>query len=271
MVNLLKEKTQRISRLEYFFSKKVGKAIAAYNMIEDNDKVLVGISGGKDSMSLLKVLRYKQKRFPIHFDITACYVDMGLDGYRRRALEAYLKENGYNYTLEGSRLWQSKIEENRRRHSHPAGKGGVACFWCAFNRRKKLFQTAERLGCNKIALGHHKDDIAETFLLNLFFHGEISTMLPSQPFFKGKFHIIRPLALCEERFIIRYAKASDFPEIKSRCPNSGTSKRMLMKNILNMVSEFNKDVKTNIFRSMERINHEYLPRPFYTDKNKIEA
>jgi tRNA 2-thiocytidine biosynthesis protein TtcA len=94
--------------------------------------------------------------------------------------------------------------------------------------------------------------------LNLFFHGEISTMLPSQTLFNGKFHLIRPLALCEEKFIIQYASASDFPRLDNRCPNSDNTKRMLMKNILNMLSEFNRDIKTNIFRSMKRIKPDYI-------------
>lgn len=240
-------KTPRISKLEYFFSKKVGEALSSYNMIEDGDRILVGVSGGKDSMSLLKALRYKQKRLPVHYDIIACYVDMGLDDERRAAVESYLKDNLYDYTIEESKAWESRSK-----------KGGARCFWCAFNRRKRLFETAGRLGCNKIALGHHKDDIAETFLLNLFFHGEISTMLPVQPLFNGKFYIIRPLALCEEKFTAGYAKASGFPEFDSRCPNSDATKRMLMKNILRTLSEFNRDVKTNIFRSMKRIKSDYI-------------
>jgi tRNA 2-thiocytidine biosynthesis protein TtcA len=248
--DIAKEKKPRISKLEFFFSKKVGEAIAKYHMIDDNDKILVGVSGGKDSMSLLKTLRYKQKSIPVKFDIIACYVDMGFDSNQKIILEDYFKRENYNYTIEETKVWNTKAQKD----------GNINCFWCAFSRRKKLFETADRLGCNKIALGHHKDDIAETFLLNLFFHGEISTMLPKQVLFNGKFHIIRPLALCEEKFIIDFAKASNFPQVSFKCRNSATSKRMLMKNLLRNLSGVNKDTKTNIFRSMERIRYDYLIR-----------
>jgi tRNA 2-thiocytidine biosynthesis protein TtcA len=247
---LVKSRTPRINKIEYFFSKKVGEALYAYRMIEENDKIIVAVSGGKDSLSLLKVLCYKQGRLPVKYDIVACYVDMGLDNEAPKVLERYFSEYGYNYTIESARIWESKKEKDDR----------INCFWCSFNRRKTLFETAERLGCNKIALGHHKDDIAETFLLNLFFHGEISTMLPNQPIFKGKLRIIRPLCLCEESAISRYAEASGFPQLHTKCPNSATTKRMLMKNILRLVSEHNKDAKTNIFRSMKKINYDYLIR-----------
>ncbi|NQT89671.1 MAG: tRNA 2-thiocytidine(32) synthetase TtcA [Candidatus Omnitrophica bacterium] len=267
MIATATKKAPRPTKLEYFFSKKVGKAIAIYDMIQDNDKILVGISGGKDSLSLLKTLKYKQKRLPINFDIVACYVDLGLDDERCRVLDDYLKASACDYTIEKSRMWESKKSKNEKMSPALSGngnaeerKGGVSCFWCAFNRRKRLFQTAERLGCNKVALGHHKDDIAETFLLNLFFHGEISTMLPKQSLFDGRLHIIRPLALCDERYVVSYAKAADFPIFKDKCPNSATSKRVLMKNILRQASKANKDVKTNIFRSMKRIKSDYLIR-----------
>ena len=241
-------KPSRLSKLEFFFSKKVGEAMAKYNLVQDKDRILVAVSGGKDSISLLHVLEYKRKRLPIDYKITACYIDMDGDSRRRSMVEAYLKENNYEYVIEKSEQWQSRRKKD----------GSLNCFWCAFNRRKKLFETADRLGYNKIALGHHKDDIAETFLLNLFFHGEISTMLPKQSFFDGKFHVIRPLALCEEKFVIDYAKAFNFTAIKSHCPNFDNTKRATMKNVLRLVSEFNDDAKTNILRSMKRINSEYI-------------
>ena len=252
-----------MSKLENFFSKKVGEAIFAYNMIDDADNVLVGVSGGKDSMSLLKILRYKQTRLPVKYGLKACYVDMGMDDARRRTVESYLKDNGYDYVVEQAGEWQSRRKRN----------GSLNCYWCAFHRRKKLFETADRLGCKKIALGHHKDDIVETLLLNVFFHGEISAMLPNQEFFKGAIHIIRPLSLCDEKFVTNYAKHSNFPQIPDNCPNSGNTKRALMKELLSMAEKHNKDVKTNIFRSMQNINLEYLPKGEsygYRKKKKVK-
>lgn len=239
-------KSPRVSKQEYFFAKKVGEAVACYDLIKDGDRILIGISGGKDSMSLLKVLRYMQRRFKGHFDIMVCYVDMGMDDVRRVGIEGYFKANGCEYIIEEAKIWQA------------ADTTKINCFWCSFNRRKKLFETAARLGYNKIALGHHKDDIAETFLLNVFFHGEISTMMPRQPLFEGKMEIIRPLALCEEKFIIDYAKRAGFPQFEDACPNSAISKRKMMKDILRSLAKENPDVKTNIFRCMQRIKKEYI-------------
>jgi len=115
--SLHKKTSRRVSKLEYFFSKKVGEAIGAYKMIEDNDKILVAVSGGKDSMSLLKVLRYKQSIFPINFDIIACYVDMGLDDERRAALEKYFVSNNYSYTIEETKIWDSRKKKDGGRQT----------------------------------------------------------------------------------------------------------------------------------------------------------
>jgi tRNA 2-thiocytidine biosynthesis protein TtcA len=229
-------------------------------MIDDGNKILVAVSGGKDSMSLLKVLRYKQTRIPIRFNIVACYVDMGLDDDRRLLMEDYFKNEGFDYTIEEAGDWQrSRKEEKTGIYDKVSDEVIMNCFWCSFSRRRILFETANRLGCDKIALGHHKDDIAETFLLNVFFHGEISTMMPKQSLFNGKLHIIRPLALCEERFITRYAKESYFPQFHTKCPRSDTSKRKLMKDVLFGLSKSNPDIKTNIFRCMNRIKFDYIP------------
>lgn len=240
---------KRVSKLEYFFGKKVGKAIAEYNMIENNDRILVGVSGGKDSMSLLNVLRQKKRSLSISFDIIACYVDVGLNDNHTRLIESYLKENGYNYIIEQARVWDTVKGTDEK----------IECFWCAFNRRRKLFETADRLGCQKIAFGHHKDDIAETFLLNLFYHGEISTMVPNQSFFNNKFRIIRPLALCEEKYVAQYSKFIGFANLENTCPYSKNSKRAFIKSLLNEVAKNAPAVKKNIFRSLKNIKYDYLP------------
>ena len=132
------------------------------------------------------------------------------------------------------------------------------CFWCSWNRRKALFNLAHEIGCTKIAFAHHLDDIVETMLLNLFFQGEIGTMKPYQEMFDGELAIIRPLAYVEEKEILRLATKLDLPVIFSECPYSQTSKRKLLKGILEELKKHNKNVKKNIFRSLQRVREEYL-------------
>jgi tRNA 2-thiocytidine biosynthesis protein TtcA len=132
-----------------------------------------------------------------------------------------------------------------------------ACFICSWERRKRLFQLANRLKCNKVALGHHKDDIIETLLLNIFYSGEISTMLPLQSLFKGKITIIRPLSLLEEKKIQRFAREIGLPYGPSGCPSSGKTKRKEVKEIIEALSRKNHRVKGNIFRSLSNIKLDY--------------
>jgi tRNA 2-thiocytidine biosynthesis protein TtcA len=125
-------------------------------------------------------------------------------------------------------------------------------------RRKRLFEIADEFDCNKIALGHNKDDIIETLFLNIFYSGEISTMVPFQPFFKGRFTVIRPLALADEKLIVSFARNQKFPEFVNPCPTAGNSKRQQIKTLLNQLYRSNKKIKGNIFRAMSHVNLEYL-------------
>src|SRR5208337_1313127 len=132
------------------------------------------------------------------------------------------------------------------------------CFWCSWNRRKVLFNLMREMGCSKLALGHHMDDIVETMLLNLFFNGEVGTMKPYQEMFGGEFAIIRPLAYVQEKELARLAARLDLPVIKSQCENASRSKRRLVKGIIAEMERHNKNVKKNIFRSLQRVREEYL-------------
>ncbi len=133
------------------------------------------------------------------------------------------------------------------------------CFWCSWNRRKALFDLAGGIGANKIAFAHHMDDIIETMLLNLFFQGEIGTMLPYQEMFDGELAIIRPLAYVEEKELARLATILKLPVISSACPQGEISKRSLVKGIVADLKKHNRNVKKNIFRSLSKIREEYLP------------
>ncbi len=231
---------------EYFISKRVGKAIMDYQMLADGDKIAVAVSGGKDSLTLLKVLHDRRKFVPIKYDLLAVHIDLGYPCQHPKMLAAYFKELGVDYHVEKVDILQGKTRKD------------ISCFWCSWNRRKAIFTVANRFGCTKVAFGHHKDDIVETILLNLFFQGEISAMAPKQELFGGKVVIIRPLAYVEEDMIVRFAKSAGFPHQKCVCPNSITSKRT---KITDMLSDFEKicpEIKTNIFRSVKRIKKDYL-------------
>ena len=236
----------RLHGAEYYISKSVGKAIMDYNMITAGDKILVAVSGGKDSLTLLRVLNDRRKFVPIKYDLLAVHVDMGYPCQHPKTLAEYFKSMDIDYHIEKIDILKGKSRKE------------ISCFWCSWNRRKALFETAVRLGCTKVALGHHMDDIIETVLLNLFFRGEISAMCPKQELFKGKITIIRPLAYVEEDLIRKFAKDLDFPHHKCACPNSLTSKRTKVEQIIKDLGKISPDIKKNIFRSVKRVKHDYL-------------
>lgn len=230
----------------YFLSKKVGKAIMDYKMLDDKDRILVAVSGGKDSLTLLKILKERQSFVPIEYDLIACHIDMGYECAHPKILERYFKDNGCKY-----RIKKIDILKNTKRKD-------INCFWCSWNRRRALFEMADKLGCTKIALGHHKDDIIQTFLLNLFFQGEISAMSPRQELFKGKVVIIRPLAYLEEKECRRFARDNNFPTLHCSCPQAGKTQRANAAKLIRKIEEMSPDFKTNVFRSLKRIKKEYL-------------
>jgi tRNA 2-thiocytidine biosynthesis protein TtcA len=183
---------------------------------------------------------------PIKYELLAIHVDMGYPCHHPKILSEYFQQMGINYHIEKIDILKGKTRKD------------ISCFWCSWNRRKALFSAADRFGCTKVALGHHRDDIVETILLNLFFQGEISAMAPKQELFDGKIVIIRPLAYVEEDLIRRFARTLDFPHHKCACPNSITSKRTKIENIIKDLEKICPDVKTNIFKSVKRIKEDYL-------------
>lgn len=241
-----KERSNRLQGKAFYISKKVGRAITDYHMLDQGDKIAVAVSGGKDSLTLLKILRERQSFVPIKYSIVAVYVDLGFEKSFAKKIERYFKQNSYRYHIK-------RVPILKR--SNPSK---INCFWCSWNRRKVLFETANKLGCSKVALGHHKDDIVETILLNLFFQGEISAMCPKQKLFKGKITLIRPLAYVEEREIIGFAKGENFPNSEYRCPNADTNKRRRISNFIKDLEKICPEVKTNISKSVKRIKKDYL-------------
>ncbi|MCX5808577.1 MAG: tRNA 2-thiocytidine(32) synthetase TtcA [Proteobacteria bacterium] len=232
-------------KLTYFTSKKVGKAIWDYQMLKEGDRVLMAVSGGKDSLCLLRIMKERIKFVPFDYEVIACYVDMGFGWVNKDTLIEHFKKESIPYIIaQPPESWNN--EE------------GFNCFWCSWNRRKALFNLARERGFTKIVFAHHMDDIIETMLLNLFFNGEIATMTPYQEMFGGELAIIRPLAYVEEKEITRLASMLALPVVSSACPNGSTSKRTLVKGVIQELEKHNKNVKKNIFRSLKRVRLENL-------------
>jgi tRNA 2-thiocytidine biosynthesis protein TtcA len=230
----------------------VGRAIHDYGMIEDGDRIAVGFSGGKDSLALLWSLHERLARIPITYSCVAVYVDPGFDPSPAPLIQQYCDRMGYSlrivYTDYGIRGHSAENREN-------------PCFLCARLRRKRLFELCRELGCNKLALGHNKEDVIETLFLNMCFAGEISTMVPYQPFFGGKLVVIRPLAYVEENVIKRFTQDHDVPTFSNPCPTAATSKRREIKDLLEGLYRINPKIKGNIFRAMGRVKRDYLLKP----------
>jgi len=200
------------------------KAVLDYGMIEEGDRILIGVSGGADSLALLDLLDSPMLFIP-KFSFIAVNIDMGFDQTYKtyEILEGYFQGNNYTYIME-------KTDIGNLAHSDINKKN--PCFLCSRLRRKRIFEIADAEGCNKIAFAHHRDDIIETLLINMFYGREISTMMPNQSIFGGKLHIIRPLVYLQEELIKKYSKERQFPILKNECPTSNTSKRIYIKKLL---------------------------------------
>lgn len=226
-----------------------GKAIHTKDMIRDGDHVMVAVSGGKDSLALLWLLKERIKRVPIDYRITAVHVDPGFGANSAEQMTSFFLAHDFEFRV---------IESDIGPKAHGPQNRENPCFLCSRLRRKLLFQTAEEVGCNRMAFGHHKDDLIETFFLNVFYGASISTMVPVQGFFGGKLTVIRPFYLVDEDLIRRYAQLMDWPEISLDCPTAGSSKREEIKNMLKHFYRSNRKIKGNIFHALQNVNAEYL-------------
>jgi tRNA 2-thiocytidine biosynthesis protein TtcA len=227
----------------------VGKAIHRYGMIKDGDRIAVGLSGGKDSLTLLWTLAERRKRVPVHYDLFPIYVDPGFGGGFEEALADTCRQFGFGLTVD--RTDHGIVAHSSANRENP-------CFLCARLRRKRLFEIADELGCTKLALGHNKDDIIETLFLNICYAGEISTMVPRQDFFNGRFTVIRPLAMVDEKSIQRFARTQQLPRFTNPCPSAEGTKRSEIKTMLAGLYRTNRKIKGNIYRAMSHVKMEYL-------------
>ena len=227
----------------------VGRALHHYEMIADKDRILVGVSGGKDSLSLLWTLNERLARIPVEYTLYPVYVDPGFKGGFADDLHRWCADLGYDLRVEKTDFGV---------YAHSAENRENPCFLCSRRRRRLMFEIARDQGCNKIALGHHKDDIIETLFINMCHTVTMGTMMPAQLMFGGLFTIIRPFAFVDESRIEHFAGELELPLFANPCPSNDNSRRKEIKSFLTDLYSGNKKIKDNIFRSLSHVNMEYM-------------
>src|SRR5262249_30097013 len=240
------------SDLEARIARKVTKAIVEFNLIEDGDRVMVGLSGGKDSWALIQILDVLQKRAPIRFSIVAVNIDSGYEGYEHHKLTEKCAERGWELHVEHTTIGET-IEDVLDDSATP-------CSLCARLRRGALYRLADTLRPTKIALGHHADDFIETLLLNVFFQGSIKAMPARLVSDNGKHVVIRPLAYVLEAEARQYAKASNLPIIGCCCPACGdlSLQRQRMKKLIAQLEVEHPEIKSSILRALGNVQTRHL-------------
>lgn len=221
----------------------VRRAVDDYKMIEENDKIAIGLSGGKDSISLLLALNDLRKFYPKKFDICAITVSLGFDGSDFTPMEELCKKIDVDYHVIDTQI--GEIIFDARKESNP-------CSLCAKMRKGALNNKADELGCNKIALGHNRDDIIETFMMSLIFEARISTFQPVSFLEKKKLFSIRPLMYVPESDIKGYIRKNNLPIIKNPCPANGNTKRQEMKYLIKDLCRKYDNADTKIFNAISR-------------------
>jgi tRNA 2-thiocytidine biosynthesis protein TtcA len=235
--------------------RKTGEAIGDFGLIENGDRILVAVSGGKDSYTLLHVLEALRRRAPVRFELIAANLDPGFPGYRSDRIEGYLQQQGFNYHLETSDNYRI-IEEKRR-------PGTSYCAFCARLRRGHLYGLADRLQCNKLALGHHLDDAVETLLLNQFFSGRLAAMSAKLLADNGRHTVIRPLIYVEERDIRSLSEQWQFPLVDCSCSVAGTTdrNRQRMKQLLNQLEQEIPAIRRSLLAALKQVEPRHLLDP----------
>ncbi len=220
-----------------------------YGMLEDGDRVMVGVSGGVDSLTLARVLKMWQEKAPIRFELVGQIIDHGFwrqyeeMGGPEVTIGRQLEKFPIDYTI--NEAW--KVDDEDR-----------TCFQCARNRRSQLFDLAREKGFNKIAFGHHKDDLIETFFLNILYSGNISTMLPRQKLFDGNLSIIRPFVYIEKKEVIEIANLLKITPVANLCPLGDKTRREKVRKLLDYLYSEEPGGKKSIFAALANVRQEYM-------------
>ena len=238
----------------------VRRAVSDFNMIKSGDKIAVGLSGGKDSIALLSALAGLRRFYPEKFDIVAVRIDTGIgyDEQEEKNLADYCKQIGVEYHVEKTQIFQVVFEE--RKEKNP-------CSLCANMRRGALNSTAKNLGCNKVALGHHADDLIETFFLSMIYEGRLSTFQPLTYLSKADLTVIRPLIYVKEHEIVSFSK--DKPILKNPCPVDKFTQREEVKNTIKELSVKYPLLKDNVFNALvDDKRHNLIKKPLESSDKK---
>ena len=225
---------------------QAGRAIQEFALIEDGDRILVGVSGGKDSFTLLYLLQRLRERAPIHFDLIACNLDQGHPGFPARKLEDYLRSQGCEVRM----LREDTYSVVKRL----TPEGGTTCAVCSRLRRGILYNAAVEMGCSKIALGHHRDDLIESLLLSMLFAGKMRSMPPKLRSDDGRNTVIRPLCFASEADVAAFAASAGFPIIP--CDLCGSQEDLQRKRVKRLLSDLEREhpgVRASLFASMGNV------------------
>lgn len=251
------KRVKKIDKIESRVQKLVGKAIGDFAMIEPNDRILVAISGGKDSWALLRILNLLKAKAPISFSLVAVNLDQGYRGFRQDIIQEYVAAHNFEYFMEEINI--AEIIEQKSPDDLP-------CSLCARLRRGKLSGLAKKYQCNKIALGHHLDDFIETLLLNAFYIGRLASMAPKLlPREQGQgITVIRPLVLVPEKLIVEYAEQVGFPIVCCQCPlmcgqnTLSDPKRIFIKNLIGQLEKKIPHIRSSLLASLGNVKPSHL-------------
>ena len=235
-------------------SRQTAKTVTSYGLLADGDHVMVCLSGGKDSYTLYELLRELRRRAPITFELTAVHLDQVQPGYDGAPLEAWLKANAPAHEIVREDTYSTVVD------LVPSGKS--YCSACSRLRRGILYRTAARLGCNKIALGHHRDDALETLLMNLFYAGKLQAMPAIYRTDDQQFEVIRPMIECAEKDIIEHATAAAYPILPCNlCGSQSGLRRDAMTQLLDQLEQENPHVRSVMLHAIKRVNPSHLLDP----------
>lgn len=243
-----------MAKLDARIRRLVGRAVRDYSMIDRDDVVVVGVSGGKDSYTLLDMLVGLKSRSPVPFEVKAVLVDQGFPSFEAEVVTRHLEDRGVEYAV-------TEVDTLADEDEHGA-PGGSFCSFCAKQRRGLLYKAARELGGTKLALGHHRDDVIETLVMNMLFNGKLRGMpaeLAATGTGKGM-RLIRPLVYVPEEWVVEFAKQQEYPLIPCGCPTCGTTlqKRRRVKLLLRQLEDEFQGVKASLLTSMKNVEAQQM-------------